>query len=75
MATGTAYSPRWITRQFPSAMTNAEAWKKGIIEGYQSKKPGHIPPIPPYPTVPAGVRDREKYYYDLGYQEGIKKAK
>jgi hypothetical protein len=57
-------------------MSNGEAWKKGIIEGYQSIKPGHVPPIPSYPaTIPAGVKDSINYYYRLGYERGREIAK
>jgi hypothetical protein len=52
-------------------MSNAEAWRKGIIDGYQSIKPSYTPPIPAHPaTVPAGVRDTKQYFYQLGYQKG-----
>jgi len=57
-------------------MSNSEAWKKGIIDGYQSIKPSHIPPIPPYPAaVPAGVKDTKQYFYRLGYEKGREMAK
>jgi hypothetical protein len=56
-------------------MSNAKAWKEGIIDGYQSVKPSHIPPIPAHPaTVPAGVRDTKKYFYQLGYVKGREMA-
>jgi hypothetical protein len=57
-------------------MNSAEAWKKGIIAGFQSKKPGFTPPMPGYlPLAPVNAGDLEKYYYDLGYKEGVKMAK
>ena len=56
-------------------MSNGEAWKRGIIDGYQSIKPSYIPSIPSYPaTVPAGVRDTSDYYYRLGYERGRQMA-
>lgn len=56
-------------------MSNAEAWRKGIIDGFQSIKPGHIPPIPARPaTVPAGVTDTYQYFYRLGYENGVEMA-
>jgi hypothetical protein len=56
-------------------MNIAVAWRKGIVAGYQSKSPGYMPPIPPYLGHPVNVKDLKKYYYDLGYQEGIKMSK
>lgn len=56
-------------------MSNGEAWKKGVIDGYQSIKPSHIPPIPAHPaTVPAGVTNTADYYYRLGYTRGREMA-
>jgi hypothetical protein len=58
-------------------MAVAEAWKKGIIAGYQSKKPGSTPSIPSYPaSVPGNIRkeDYDKYYYELGFKKGCEMA-
>jgi hypothetical protein len=57
-------------------MGNSEAWKKGVVDGYQSIKPSYIPPIPPHPaTIPAGVKDSVDYYYRIGYEKGREMAR
>lgn len=56
-------------------MSNSEAWKNGVIDGFQSVKPGLIPTIPSYPaSVPAGERNQASYYYELGYKKGREMA-
>lgn len=47
-----------------------EAWKSGYIKGYKDVT-GKIPSIPPRPgSIPAGITDPIKYFYQQGYELG-----
>jgi hypothetical protein len=59
-------------------MSLDDAWKNGVIDGYQSIRPGAIPTIPSRPaTIPANLGTgaaAEKWMYEQGYAIGRKKA-
>ncbi len=70
-------SPSGDDPVFVNTTAENNAWKQGVIDGWQPiKGSGSKPTIPSAPgSIPSHVKNKIQWFYSEGYKRGVQKAK